>query len=224
MSEVFISYSHKERKKAELLASTLQSRGLTPWLAQKHISTPMVLRDEILSKLDTCRAFVFLVEPFKKPSDSLQFEYMAALESVWKHHDKLLIPVLTGEGEAPPFLRPFHVWRIPDRRKDWDVFLGRLADTIKESHKPDSQANRSGQVRKQWKRILNEVETSARRIQGEEIIEGATHYLIKRDPSDQDPSDRDAIGLLKTQYKRLTHGAKKTKRKRRASSKKQIAG
>ena len=216
MSDVFISYSYQEREKAEQLASALENRGLSPWLAHKNLSGSKDFRYEILKKLDSCKALVLLVEPTRAPSDRLQLEYMAALESVWKDQDKLLIPILTGKGDVPAFLRPFSVWRIPDRKKDWSAFSERLADTIKESRKPNSSVHVSGDERRRWKLILDEVESSAHRIQGEEIIEGAKRHLAVTDPS-----NRKAMDLLSAQHRTLAQGERRTRRSRRASSHKQ---
>src|SRR5882762_951176 len=107
MPGVFISYPYQEKEKAEIIASTLRSVGLAPWLAHRDISPGAKWQDQIRRKLDSCDAFVLLVVPTAKPSDWLQLEYTAALESVWKHDEKLLIPVLTGKGEPPVFLRHF---------------------------------------------------------------------------------------------------------------------
>jgi hypothetical protein len=216
MPDVFISYPYQEKEKAELLASTLESRGLAPWLAHKDLLPGAKWQDQIRKKLDSCDAFVLLVEPAAKPSNWLQLEYTAALESVWKDNWKVLIPVLTGKGEPPIFLRHFNVLRVPSRRKDWQVFLENIADTIKERRKTPAPANVSNQLRKRWKSRLDEVESSALRIQGEEMLEGAKHYLAVSDPTNQAAQD-----LLAAQFQNLTHRTRVGRRAKRGSSKKQ---
>lgn len=215
MPEVFISYPHQEKEKAEMLASTFESRGLAPWLAHRDISHSTKWQDQIRHKLDSCDAFVLLVEPTTKPSSWLQLEYTAALESVWKHDEKLLIPVLTGKGEPPAFLRHFNVLRIPSNRKDWHAFSERVADTIKEQRKTASPTHVPSDLKREWMSRLHDVASSALRIQAEDILEGAKHYLAA-----SDPDNRGAQDLLSARYQNLTQGTK-TRRTQRRSSKKQ---
>jgi hypothetical protein len=215
MPDVFISYPNQEKEKAELLASTLKSRGLAPWLAHRDLSPGVRWQDQIRNKLESCDAFVLLVEPSAKPSNWLQLEYTAALESVWKDDEKVLIPVLTGKGDPPVFLRQFNVLRVPSRRKDWQAFLEGIADTIKGQRKTEVSAHIPNGLRKKWRSRLNEVESSALRILGEEILEGAKHYLATSDPTNQR-----ALDLLSTQFQNLTRHAKDERRTRRRSSRK----
>jgi hypothetical protein len=218
MPGVFISYPYQEKEKAELLATTLESRGLAPWLAHRDIPAGARWQDQLRNKLDSCDAFVLLIEPTTKPSSWLQLEYAAALESVWKHDEKVLIPVLTGKGEPPVFLRHFNVLRIPSHRKDWRAFSERIADTIKGQRKTDASAHISGDLKKKWKLRLDEVGSSALRIQAEDILEGAKHYLAANEPT-----DRRAIDLLSAQFESLTPGAKGARRTLRRPSKKQTS-
>ncbi len=217
MADVFISYPYKEREKAELLASTFESRGLDAWLAHKDVSPNNALRDQILQRLDSCKVLVLLVEPTAKPSNWLQLEYMTALESVWRDQEKLLIAVLTGKGDPPAFLRHYNVWRIPEKRQNWHLFSERLADTIKESRSTDVSAQVPGDLKKKWKLRLDELELFAHRVQGEEIIEGAKRYLTTNDPN----TNRRAINLLSARYRDLAVSPRKTKKSRQGSAKKQ---
>jgi len=216
MPDVFISYPQKEKDKAEMLASAFQSRGMHTWLAHKDLSPATSARDQIIDTLNSCNTVVLLVEPASKPSNWLQLEYMAALESTWKDKDKLLIPVMTGKGKPPAFLQHYKVWKVPENPKAWHHFSERVADTITEARPASARPPVSNHLKREWREKLEQVEQFAHRLQGEEILEGAKWHLSTADPS----ANRRAIELISDKYKNLSIATKSAKRPRRLATKK----
>ncbi len=63
MADIFISYSSKDRQKAEQLTELLRSAGLTVWIDQSGIEVSTSWSKEIVQAIDACTAFVVLLSP-----------------------------------------------------------------------------------------------------------------------------------------------------------------
>ncbi len=61
MSDIFISYSSKDREKAEQLTELLASAGLSVWIDQSGIEAATSWSKEIVQAIDSCKAFVVLL-------------------------------------------------------------------------------------------------------------------------------------------------------------------
>ncbi|MEP7235796.1 MAG: TIR domain-containing protein [Ignavibacteriota bacterium] len=63
MSDIFISYSSKDREKAEQLTELLASAGLSVWIDQLGIDVATSWSGEIVDAITDCKAFVILLSP-----------------------------------------------------------------------------------------------------------------------------------------------------------------
>ena len=63
MADIFISYSSKDREKAEQLTELLSSAGLSVWIDQSGIDAATSWSSEIVDAIDNCKALVVLLSP-----------------------------------------------------------------------------------------------------------------------------------------------------------------
>jgi non-specific serine/threonine protein kinase len=88
VADIFISYSSKDREKAEQLAQLLSSAGVSVWIDKEGIQAATSWTNEIAEALDTCKAFVLLLSADSLSSKNVIKELSLAAES-----DKQIIPV-----------------------------------------------------------------------------------------------------------------------------------
>src|SRR5436190_14807785 len=63
MSDIFISYSSKDKEKADQLTELLGSAGLSVWIDQSGIDVATSWSGEIVDAIEGCKAFVVLLSP-----------------------------------------------------------------------------------------------------------------------------------------------------------------
>src|ERR1035441_4255449 len=80
MSDIFISYSSKDREKAEQLAELLASAGLSCWIDRSGIDFAASWSKEIVQAIDGCKAFLVLLSPFSVLSPNVIKEVSLAAE------------------------------------------------------------------------------------------------------------------------------------------------
>ncbi len=80
MSDIFISYSSKDREKAEQLTELLASAGLSVWIDQSGIDAATSWSEEIVNALDECKAFVVMLSPSSIESKNVVREVSLAFE------------------------------------------------------------------------------------------------------------------------------------------------
>jgi hypothetical protein len=133
MSDVFLSYSRRSSKHAEALATALENLDISSWLASKNLRAGGSAEKEILKAIGAARMVAFLVDS-NSPADSsdwVQREYMAALEHSWSNNEKILVPVLMGDAEPPPFLRHSAYVHVSERNPDWAQAAKKLSKVLK---------------------------------------------------------------------------------------------
>jgi hypothetical protein len=63
MSDIFISYSSKDRSQAEQLSELLRSAGLSVWIDQQGIEVATSWSREIVQAINDCKAFEGICGP-----------------------------------------------------------------------------------------------------------------------------------------------------------------
>lgn len=120
MSDVFLAYSRKSQKHAQALADQLKSLGISTWLDSKDLVAGTSWESEIHNAVKDARLLAFLLEPSSATdSEKMQKESMVALEHSWADKDKILVPILLGDAEPPPFLRHIQALKLRERNPEW---------------------------------------------------------------------------------------------------------
>ena len=88
MADIFISYSSKDREKAEQLAELLASAGLSVWIDKQGIGAATSWSGEITQAITDCKVFVVLLSPNSITSHNVSKEVSLASE-----RKKKILPV-----------------------------------------------------------------------------------------------------------------------------------
>lgn len=80
MSDIFISYSSKDKEKADQLTELLASAGLSVWIDQSGIDVATSWSNEIVKAIDACQAFLVLLSPNSIVSKNVAKEVSLAAE------------------------------------------------------------------------------------------------------------------------------------------------
>ncbi|MEP7235873.1 MAG: TIR domain-containing protein, partial [Ignavibacteriota bacterium] len=80
MADIFISYSSKDREKAEQLTELLASAGLSVWIDNQGIDMATSWSEEIVRAISGCRAFVVMLSPNSITSHNVIKEVSLASE------------------------------------------------------------------------------------------------------------------------------------------------
>ncbi len=80
MSDIFISYSSKDREQADQLSELLRSAGLSVWIDQQGIDVATNWSREIVQAINDCKAFVVLLSPSSLGSHNVIKEVSLASE------------------------------------------------------------------------------------------------------------------------------------------------
>ena len=80
MADIFISYSSKDKEKADQLTELLASAGLSVWIDQSGIEVATSWSKEIVQAIDGCKAFVVLLSPNSIASKNVIKELSLAAE------------------------------------------------------------------------------------------------------------------------------------------------
>ncbi len=92
-ADIFISYSSKDREKAEQLAELLSSAGLSVWIDKAGIEAATSWSGEITQAITDCKVFVILLSPNSITSHNVSKEVSLASERKKKILPVDLIPV-----------------------------------------------------------------------------------------------------------------------------------
>ena len=103
--DVFISYAADTKPLAEELTRVLQREGIPTWADFKDLKPGQLRREEIEKASERAQSFVILLSPHSRVSHWKEAEWQAALTSVWSDPNKMILPVMVGGNESPPFLR-----------------------------------------------------------------------------------------------------------------------
>ncbi|HET9137627.1 MAG TPA: TIR domain-containing protein [Candidatus Kapabacteria bacterium] len=103
MADIFISYSSKDREKAEQLTELLASAGLSVWIDKDGIGAATSWSEEIVNALDECKAFVVMLSPSSIESKNVVRELALAFEK-----NKKILP-LELEPVSLPASMQYHL-------------------------------------------------------------------------------------------------------------------
>jgi len=95
--DIFISYSSKDKEKADQLSELLASAGLSVWIDQTGIDAATSWSKEIVQAIDGCKAFVVLLSPNSLCSSNVMKEVSLAAEQKKKILPLDLEPVELNE-------------------------------------------------------------------------------------------------------------------------------
>src|SRR5690242_20224381 len=115
-TSVFISYASDTKPLAEELTKALESQGIEPWVDFK-MRPGQRSREELQRAIDAAQWFVILVGSKSRATPWQEAEWSAALARSWADREKKVLPVVFGEGDAPPFLRNWVSLRINPERE-----------------------------------------------------------------------------------------------------------
>jgi len=116
-TNVFISYASDTKPLAEELTRALESQGIEPWVDFKDLQPGQRWREELERAIDAAQWFVILVGAKSRATPWQEAEWSAALARSWADREKKVLPVVFGEGDAPPFLRNWVALRIDPERE-----------------------------------------------------------------------------------------------------------
>jgi adenylate cyclase len=88
MSDIFISYSSKDREQAQLLTELLASAGLSVWIDQAGIGAATSWSGEISKAITDCKALIVLLSPSSVDSKNVTREVALAFE-----RNKKILPI-----------------------------------------------------------------------------------------------------------------------------------
>jgi len=94
MSDIFVSYSRKDKPFVERLVAALQERGKTVWIDWENIPLTADWMKEIEVGIEEADNFLFVISPDSATSDVAQREVRYAAS-----HSKRFVPVLFREPE-----------------------------------------------------------------------------------------------------------------------------
>ncbi len=80
MADIFISYSSKDREKAEQLTELLASAGLSVWIDKQGIQAASSWSEEIVHGIDSCSVFILMLSPNSIESHNVVKEVSLASE------------------------------------------------------------------------------------------------------------------------------------------------
>ncbi|MEP7234293.1 MAG: TIR domain-containing protein [Ignavibacteriota bacterium] len=100
MSDIFISYSSKDREKAEQLTELLASAGLSVWIDHSGIDAATSWSGEIVDAIEGCKAFVVLLS-----SNSIESVNVVKEVSLAAEQKKKILPLDLEPVELPRDLK-----------------------------------------------------------------------------------------------------------------------
>jgi adenylate cyclase len=96
MADIFISYSSKDRDKAEQLTELLASAGLSVWIDKQGIQAATSWSEEIVDAIDNCRTFILMLSSSSVASHNVVKEVSLASEK-----QKKILPIDLEPVEIP---------------------------------------------------------------------------------------------------------------------------
>lgn len=141
MGQIFISYSHTDRKYVHLLAGTLEAEGFNVWIDDR-LDYGSEWPVEIQKRLDGCDAMVLVMSPRSLVSKWVQNEVNRALRK-----EKPLFPLLLEGTEPWLAVESTHIIDVTSGRLPEEKFYALLAQvTPRNKNKLDQPQLGTGQT------------------------------------------------------------------------------
>jgi WD40 repeat protein len=128
VSNLFISYSRKDKEAARRLCEKFESQELDTWIDWNDIPISRDWRDEIRKGIEEADVFVFLISPDSCRSVVCKEELAQAVEN-----GKRLIPVVireTNPAEVPPELGSLN-WTLMRPVDDFEAAFEKMVEAIR---------------------------------------------------------------------------------------------
>src|SRR6266567_4599763 len=97
--DVFVCYSHRDKKLVEIIAETLKQRGVNVWYDEWEMRPGSVLHRSILKGIENADYFLVIISENSINSSWVEYELSSAMiEEIEKQHVKV-IPSIAGNIE-----------------------------------------------------------------------------------------------------------------------------
>jgi hypothetical protein len=111
---LFVSYSHKDKKRVEPIVSLMEAMGRRVWMDRTDITGQAGWAGQIVRAIRECRAVVLMASPNSYTSDQVVRELYLAM-----NHKKTIVPIEIEPAELPDelqyILAPFQHHRLSGR-------------------------------------------------------------------------------------------------------------
>lgn len=162
-SSVFISYAEDTKPLAEQLTHALDQHGIESWVDFRNFRPGQRWREELDRAVESAQCFLILVSPESWTSGRQEAEWSAALARTWADPQKILLPVVFGPIETPPFLRDRVALYL--NPADEPVVWGRQVLDALASARPAEAENTRGDVdRRERQERFDEIARAAQQL------------------------------------------------------------
>ena len=114
ISTLFVSYSHKDKKRVEPIVSLIEGMGRRVWMDRSDITGQTGWAGQIVRAIRECRAVVLMASPNSYSSDQVVRELYLAM-----NHKKTIVPIEIEPADLPDelqyILAPFQHHRLSGR-------------------------------------------------------------------------------------------------------------
>jgi TIR domain len=102
--DIFISHNSRDKQEALKLATTLNYCAVDVWLDDWELEVGQSLTDEISRAMDDARYIAILITENYNKTVWTKTEYKRALAREQKEQRTVMLPLIVGKAEIPPFL------------------------------------------------------------------------------------------------------------------------
>ncbi len=172
VERIFVSYTLDARKWTEKLAAALRHQNFEVWADFDSLAGEEPAPQQLEKALDGARVYVFVFGAKREVGALQDREWQAAIQRIWSDPSRLVIPVVLGPGETPPFLRQWPPLRFASAR-----FEPQAAQQIVEAIRSRTRTRQRppAEPGKDWLERLRLIEDTAKRWKAEQAP------VLKRD-------------------------------------------
>jgi hypothetical protein len=150
---------------AEKLSESLESKGIPTWTDFKSIKPGQRWIVEIQRALDNAKYFILVVGPKNQIGERQDREWQGALQRVWTHPDKRIIPVLIDNAIPHSFLKNWVSVRMRTGQPE-SSWIDTIYNAVRDEGpgKRSALAKQSAKPSKAFRTRLAEIEGTARQL------------------------------------------------------------
>lgn len=172
VERIFLSYTLDARRWTEKLAAALRHQNFEVWADFDSLAGEEPAPKQLEKALDDARVYVFVFGAKREVGALQDRQWQAAIQRIWADPSRLVIPVVLGPGEPPPFLRQWPALRFASARFEPQA-AGRIVEAIRSRTR--SRQRPPAEPGKDWLERLRLIEDTARRWKAEQAP------VLKRD-------------------------------------------
>lgn len=172
MEPIFVSYTLDARRWTEKLAAALRRENFEVWADFDSLGGEEPAPQQLEKALDDARVYVFVFGAKREVGALQDREWQAAIQRIWSDPSRLVIPVVLGPGEAPPFLRQWPALRFASARFEpqaAEQIVAAIRSRTRTTQRPPAEPG------KDWLERLRLIEETAKRWRAEQAP------VLKRD-------------------------------------------